>query len=244
MNNYSKLDNQTKTPKFASTNAAEAIMLATRFAHANRDISLIYGEAGLGKSFSLNHYANTHDKVIYVEARECDRSTKGIAERILKSMGKSKTGTDRVLIDTIIETLKGSEKLLIVDEAQHLGLRAIENMRAINDEAKIGIVLCGNPTVYDRMHGKGQAHFAQLFSRLGIKRRISEPTRKDIEKIFTKFNLDNSCIDFLHAMSLSWGGLRNSIKIFKMAYDLSSASSETLSLAHFETAYQFKNGEE
>ena len=243
----SNIQNDSKTikiPEFALTSGAETIFLATRYAHINRDISLIYGEAGLGKSHALQNYAKNHDKVLYIEARNCDRSTKGICERILKALGKNSSGTDRVLVDSIIESLRVSNKLLIIDEAQHLSIKAIENIRAINDIAKTGIVLCGNPTIYDRMHGRGQAHFAQLFSRLGVKRKILEPTKEDIKKIFKGSNIDNDCVNFLHSMALSWGGLRNSVKIFNIAVDIATSSNQPLALPHFETALQLKNGEE
>lgn len=231
-----------KISDFVNTEAAVNAFLAMRYAHAHKDISLIYGEAGTGKTYALKEYARLNDNVVYVEARDCDRTTKGICERILKTLGKTKSGTDRTLIDAIVDAVKGTDKMIVIDEAQHLTLRAVENIRAINDDAKIGIVLCGNPTVHDRMYGRGQAHFAQLYSRIGMRRAIEEPSVDDIQLIFSNPNLDEASAGYLHAVSHEYGGLRNAVKVYLLALDLAESKKEALALEHFEFASNLKNG--
>ena len=228
----------------AKTKALDDITMAVSFAEAAGDISLIYGDAGLGKTVSLKYYEENHPDSIYIELKDCDKSTKGVCERILSIIGKMQRGTDRVLVNSIIEYLSESPRLIIIDEAQHLSLRALENLRAINDRTESGIVLCGNPTVYDRMHGKGQAHFAQLYSRIGIRRHIKEPTRSDIATIFEPYTLDKDSLLFLHKLALQWGGIRNCIKVFNIALQLQENEEEPLNIDHLQTAYQLKNGEQ
>ena len=169
--------------QIAHTHTVDDIIMAVSFAEAAGDISLIYGDAGLGKTISLKEYVFGHPDVIYIELKDCDKSTKGVCEKILSCIGKEQRGVDRLLVDTITDYLINNPKLIIIDEAQHLSIRALENLRAINDVTESGIVLCGNPTVYDRMHGRGQAHFAQLYSRIGIRRHIIEPSLEDITAI-------------------------------------------------------------
>ena len=227
---------------FAVTEASRNAFLAMQYANYHKDISLIYGEAGTGKTYALAEYTSKNHNVIYVEARDCDRTTKGICEKILKTLGKSTSGTDRTLINAIVDAVKGTDKLLIIDEAQHLTLRAVENIRAINDEAKIGIVLCGNPTVYDRMYGRGQAHFAQLYSRIGMRRFITEPSIEDIRSIFSNPEIDDDSISYLHAIAHEYGGLRNATKVYMLALDIAESQKEALALEHFESANNLKNG--
>jgi len=228
-------------PPVAKTACMNEVYVAALYAQKYGDISLIYGEAGLGKTFSLKHFSKSND-VIYVELRDCDKSTKGVCERILDAIGKSRRGNDRILVNTIINYLKDHPKLIIIDEAQHLLIKAIENLRAINDATETGIVLCGNPTVYDQMHGRGQAHFAQLYSRIGIRRSIQTPDIEDVKSIFEPYNLDTDSIRFLHNLSLQWGGIRNCIKIFNMAFEMAQKMGEPLSVGHLETAYDLRNG--
>lgn len=228
----------------AHTQAVDDIIMAVSFAEAAGDISLIYGEAGLGKTVSLKEYVSTHPDVIYVELKDCDKSTKGVCEKILSRIGKEQRGVDRLLVDAIINYLSDSPKLIIVDEAQHLSIRALENLRAINDVTESGIVLCGNPTVYDRMHGRGQAHFAQLYSRIGIRRHIKEPSLEDIAAIFNPYALDKESLLYLHKLALMRGGIRNCVKVLNIALRFLEDEKEPLSIDHLQSAYQLRNGEQ
>lgn len=228
-------------PPAAQTACMNEVYFAAQYAQSCGDISLIYGEAGLGKTFSLRQYAKENE-VIYIELRDCDKSTKGVCERILDAIGKSRRGNDRALVNVIIDYLREHPKLIIIDEAQHLLLKAIENLRAINDATETGMVLCGNPTVYDQMHGRGQAHFAQLYSRIGIRRCIVNPDMEDIKAIFSPYDLDGGCLRFLHSLGLQWGGIRNCIKIFNMAQEMAQRLGEPLSVGHLETAHDLRNG--
>ena len=228
----------------AHTHTVDDVIMAVSFAEAAGDISLIYGDAGLGKTVSLKEYVSLHPDTIYVELKDCDKSTKGVCEKILSCIGKELHGVDRLLVDTITDYLMNNPRLIIIDEAQHLSIRALENLRAINDSTETGIVLCGNPTVYDRMHGRGQAHFAQLYSRIGIRRHIVEPELEDITKIFLHYGLDKESLLYLHKLALQRGGIRNCVKVLNIALQLRDSEKEPLSIDHLQSAYQLRNGEQ
>lgn len=230
--------------QIADTHTVDDIIMAVSFAEAAGDISLIYGEAGLGKTVSLKKYVSLHPDTIYIELKDCDKSTKGVCEKILFNIGKELHGVDRLLVDTITDYLTNNPRLLIIDEAQHLSIRALENLRAINDSTETGIVLCGNPTVYDRMHGRGQAHFAQLYSRIGIRRHIIEPDLEDITKIFLNYGLDKESLLYLHKLALQRGGIRNCVKVLNIALRLRDDEKEPLTIDHLQSAYQLRNGEQ
>lgn len=233
-----------KNLHIAHTQTLDEIIMAVSFAESAGDISLIYGDAGLGKTVSLKEYVKSHLDTIYVEIKDCDKSTKGICEKILSCIGKEQRGVDRTLVDTIIDFLNNRPTLIIIDEAQHLSIRALENLRAINDATETGIVLCGNPTVYDRMHGRGQAHFAQLYSRIGIRRHIVEPSMEDIASIFKIYNLGKESLLYLHRLALQRGGIRNCAKVLNIALQLRNNEKEPLNIDHLQSAYKLRNGEQ
>ena len=52
--------------EIAHTHTLEDIIMAVSFAEAAGDISLIYGDAGLGKTVSLKQYTKMHPDVIYI----------------------------------------------------------------------------------------------------------------------------------------------------------------------------------
>lgn len=228
--------------RISQTQTMNEIIMAVSFAEAAGDISLIYGDAGLGKTVSLKEYVKAHPDTIYIELKDCDKSTKGVCEKILTYIGKDMRGVDRLLVDTITDYLKDAPRLIIIDEAQHLSIRALENLRAINDASESGIVLCGNPTVYDRMHGRGQAHFAQLYSRIGIRRMIQEPSLKDVKAIFEQYTLDDESLLYLHQLAVQRGGIRNCVKVLNIALQIQEDEKEPLNIDHLQSAYQLRNG--
>ena len=233
-----------KNIAIAQTQTVDEIFMAVSFAEAAGDISLIYGDAGLGKTISLKRYVSMHPDAIYIELKDCDKSVKGVCEKILSRIGKLQRGTDRLLVDIITKYLSSTPRLIIIDEAQHLSIRALENLRAINDVTESGVVLCGNPTVYDRMHGRGQAHFAQLYSRIGIRRHVTEPTLDDITAIFQPYCLDKESLLYLHKLALQRGGIRNCIKVLNIALQFQDTEKEPLNIDHLQSAYQLRNGEQ
>ena len=76
--------------------------------------------------------------------------------------------------------VNGVRGLLIVDEAQHLSLRALETLRALHDATGAGLALMGNAVVYARLTGgRRAAEFAQLFSRVGKRVRLTQVEEGD-----------------------------------------------------------------
>ena len=75
----------------------------------------------------------------------------------------------------IVQRLQGTKGLLILDEAQHLMLPALESLRSIHDATACGLVLMGNEAVYSRLSGRHSAEFAQLYSRVGSVLKLENP---------------------------------------------------------------------
>ena len=82
----------------------------------------------------------------------------------------------------IHDRLKGTDKVIIIDEAQNLRFDALEELRSLSDpddltgESGTGICLIGNSEVYSRMLGKQEAQFAQQFSGCGSAAGTAPPT--------------------------------------------------------------------
>ena len=94
------------------------------------------------------------------------------------------------------------------------------------------------------MHGRGQAHFAQLYSRIGIRRHIIEPDLEDITKIFLNYGLDKESLLYLHKLALQRGGIRNCVKVLNIALQLRDDEKEPLTIDHLQSACQLRNGEQ
>lgn len=71
------------------------------------------------------------------------------------------------LLDSIVSKLKGSERLLMIDEAELLSTRSLEFIRRIHDLTGVGVVLAGMPRLLINLKGKNN-ELAQLYSRVGF----------------------------------------------------------------------------
>lgn len=153
---------------FVLTKTANRILEICGLAHAMNDIYLVIGEAGLGKTMALKQYVAENSNVIMIEI-DPTFSVKVLLTELCNKLGIVITGSksNHHMMDLIIEKLKGSERLLIIDEAELLAYKPLEILRRIHDKAGIGMVLAGMPRLRANLRGQ-KGEYKQLYSRVGL----------------------------------------------------------------------------
>lgn len=223
-------------PGFVETSIASEILTVAEFTHTRRTIGLIYGDAGIGKTLALIQYAVNHPgNVVFLRARVDLKSAGAIVTEIMEKLGKRDYGSRRIEVTAVIQTLKGSDRMIIIDEAQRLSYSAIETLRDIHDEAGVGLLLAGNRDIYDRMRGRKGALFAQLFSRVGMRRYLQckDIIKDDARLIFEQNGqLDVNCLNYLHniATQTSGGGLRQAKDFYLLGLTVARGFKKELDL--------------
>lgn len=214
----------------------QAIQRAVKLAHVEGKIALIYGPAGCGKTTALQDYQQNNNGVIYIEADVTTNSPRCVLKLILTAMGEEAKGSTADMMKLIISKLIGTNKLLIIDEAQHLTEKSLDAVRAINDKAHIGIAYSGNPGIIKRMYGR-QEDFDQLFSRVKYHCNLKNNyTLEDIKGIYTGENFSLEYMKYLHQVSKRKGGLRLMVMQCEIAQNLAASQQEELSIEHLEKA--------
>ena len=106
--------------------------------------------------------------------------------------------------------------MLVIDEAQHLTVRALNHLRCISDESGVGICMIGNDEVYTKMKGSGRADFAQLFSRIGMRKQVlvANITKEDVQAVFGGYVKEESAMDILYRICRTNYGLRGAVNVF------------------------------
>ncbi len=134
-----------------------------------------------------------------------------ITQRILP-----KEKVARKIYGEAIAKLKGSNKVIIIDEAQHLTVRVINHLRCMSDESGIGIAFVGNEEIYLKMRGSGQASYAQLYSRIAYNEHImtNSITKEDIALLFEESELEEKALDILFEISKTNYGIRGVVNVF------------------------------
>jgi hypothetical protein len=99
-----------------------------------------------------------------------------------KKVGLCGSGSLHNLFSEAVAKLKGSGRLLIIDEAEHLKYKSLEIIRRLHDFTGIGVLLVGMPRLLGNLRGlKGE--YAQLYSRVGIKAVLTPLRQTDTEEI-------------------------------------------------------------
>ena len=162
------------------TSVYRRIRSIVRLAHQERDIGVVVGEAGLGKTLALEAYEEKHPaQTLRVEVGPEYRS-RGLAVELATRVGADvSSGSLYRLMQGVMGELGGTDTLVIIDQAEILPTRGLELCRRLHDVCDVGVVLAGMPKLLAHLRGsKGQ--LAQLYSRVGFKARVDELTDEDI----------------------------------------------------------------
>lgn len=152
--------------KFIDTPTTRKAVDVIRMAHVEGDINVLYGEAGLGKTMICKAYVSKYRDALLIEA-DPGYTARVVLEELCNLLGLSTRGNMHELSEACINKLRDSGRVLIIDEAENLPLRALESIRRIHDKTGIGIVLVGMPRLILNLKGKC-GELVQLYSRVGF----------------------------------------------------------------------------
>ena len=204
-----------KAPDFAPTSISRVVQNAIAYAHLRGVISVVYGDAGVGKTSTVREYVKNDKLAMLITISPTFASITGVNELIASQLGVRERVSRKITME-IVDRLKGSGRVLIVDEAQHLTVRALNHLRCLSDESGIGVALVGNEEVYSKLRGSGKADFAQLFSRVGMRKQVQtrDISMSDIESIFGKYELEEPVLKLLAGVANTPYGIRGAVNVY------------------------------
>lgn len=178
---------------YVQTTTARKVREILRLAHVEGEINVVYGEAGLGKTLALRAYAADYPDAILLEV-DPGYTARVVLQELADRLGLSSRGSIHDLSDAIISKLRGSGRIILVDEAELLPYRALEVLRRIHDKSNgsIGLVLAGMPRLLINLKGK-KGELVQLYSRIGFAFNLGNALPKsDVEAIASQLLGDDS----------------------------------------------------
>lgn len=227
-------------PDWRPTPTANGIIGALRYAHRAGDIALVYGGAGVGKTCTARHYQENHPNVWVATMSPAMNSVAACLERIALAIGLPEAQPSAVKTENaIVSRLENTGGLLIVDEAQHLPVCGLEAIRSVHDATCLGLALMGNESIYSRITGGGrQAHFAQLFSRVGYRVRLGNPSAGDVETLLAAWNIfEGKSQSLCMEIAKQSGALRGLTKVLRLGSLMLTEDDKCLTYDHIQTAW-------
>lgn len=205
-----------KEPGFQRTTVSGIVMDLIAYCHIQGKIGVVYGDAGIGKTMGIREYARQNpDTAIVITISPCFATMTGVNELLAEEL-RIREKVSRKIQTEAVRKLRGSNKVIIIDEAQHLTVRVINHLRCLADESGVGMTFIGNEEIYLKMRGSGQASYAQLYSRIADNKHVltSHITKEDISLVFGESGVDEDAVEILFRISRTNYGLRGAVNVF------------------------------
>lgn len=208
-------------PEYVETPTARKILGAFEYARMAGDVVVVYGGAGLGKTRTARHYSESHNNVWLVTMTPALRTAASALSVIGDALGiREYISRASQLQKAVVERMRGTYGLLILDEAQHMTLSGLDQVRSLHDATDVGVAMLGNETVYGRMTGGTRAAYLdRLFSRVGMRAHLRTPLKEDIGALARAWGIegDNGRIRLLREIAAKPGALRIMTKVLRLA---------------------------
>ena len=232
-------------PAWVDTPTSRKIISALSYAQLGGDIVGIYGGAGLGKTQSIKRYAQTHPNVFHVEMTPATSGVLGCLEEIAIAVGLRDYSRQAAFLHrAICGRLKNTHGLLVIDEAQHLGVLALDQIRSINDRCSVGMALVGNERVFSQMVGSNRAAYLdRVYSRIGKWVSLKKASHADADAIIAAWGVEDvRCRDRIREIAARPGALRVLTKVLRLAATYAQARNVAMCCDDIQAAWRELGG--
>jgi len=177
--------------EFVETEAAASTVEACTIAQEEGEIAVVIGAAGVGKTVGLREWARRarREKIRYV-AITANVTTGPVAlvRQISAALDLPTSPPAASQIERIVDTIRRRPAVILIDEAQHLGVRALEAARALHDETETGIVFAGSIALQRTLvAGGGAVELGQLQGRIGIFTQLKPLTQHELHRFLERW---------------------------------------------------------
>lgn len=198
-------------PRFVETQTVKQIWTSMRFASLTESIAVVCGNPGVGKTEAAREYRRTNNNVWMITITPSCASVLECLTELAFELGMNDAPRRKgPLSRALRRRLEGTQGLVIIDEADHLGAEVLEELRLLQESTRIGLVLMGNHRVYSNMTGGNRTvEFAHLFSRIAKRTAINKTKKADVKAIADAWQINGEKeLELLQQIAQKPGALR------------------------------------
>lgn len=238
--------------EWIETPTATRIVATLTMAEAMRDVALIYGAPGVGKSEAASHFCRPRTPAVLggrgprvlIAAHPAIGDVVPFLSALCDALRISRKNGAAELHNACAHALSYGVTVLVVDEAQNLTAATLEQIRGLYDETGVAVVLIGSRDLYARIAGgKSAAGLEGLRSRIGRRVQIDASTEGDAAAIAAAWGIGSKPErELLSQICTSAGGLRLALKSLRLASIHALAAGRTRGHTDLATAWRELGG--
>lgn len=223
-------------PDWYDTPTGKKVTNALRYAQSG-EMVLIVTPPGIGKTKAAQRFADNDPNVWLATMAPSAAGVATMLTEIAEAVGLGQIkGSPQQLSRQIKARVRGKSGLIIVDEAQELTDKALNELRHIHDLTGVGVAIMGNESVVGMLDGRKTA-LAQISSRIAKPLIIEEPGLGDLEALLDAWGIgDGDQRHFLIGLGRMPGALRTVTQTLKSASFAAFGAGKPLSLAYIKEA--------
>ncbi|MEL7641029.1 MAG: AAA family ATPase [Solidesulfovibrio sp.] len=217
----------------------QGILSAFSLTQELQDMMVITGAAGTGKTSAARHYQQCARTVWLATMTPASASLAGCLERVARAMGIEGTAHRVSRLDEVITARAfGTGGLLIVDEAQHLSVAALEGLCRLQDQAQIGtVIMAAKCSQRASPVGRGE-----LASPIGRHLALERPEEGDVARLLAAWDVPGKVRELCHWISRQPGALHVLRSILRIALLLAENEGQDLAESHVKAAWSDLRG--
>jgi len=227
-------------PGYFETPTSMAITQYLQWAQRGRLVLIVTG-AGLGKTETARNFLRDNHNSFMATMTASTSGIMPMQQRVLRSLGeKQAIGSPAALSEMVCDKVRNlRHAVIMIDEAQHLSIKALEEIRSWHDETGVGIALMGNERVQQSIYGIARAaDFAQIFSRIGLSLHRPGAVQGDGEALAAAWGItDEKIVAHVCELASKPGALRGATFAIEVAHMLAVSQGKAMTLQHLKTAW-------
>jgi hypothetical protein len=154
------------TPGYVEGSVHKLVFVVCDRTRKHRNFGVLVGNVGVGKTRTLVEYAVRKPQTVLIEANP--QMTPGtLLTELLDQLHVPVPGGLDKKLQASIKALKGTNYLILADEAETMLATSLHYLRRIRDKAQVGVVFCGTSELHKLikpLHGQ----FEQIRSRVSM----------------------------------------------------------------------------
>ncbi|MGE4302472.1 MAG: AAA family ATPase [Novosphingobium sp.] len=226
-------------PGFYESQTADEIISLLHWCQRGKMVGGSIG-SGCGKTSAAEEFQRRYPHVYIITLLPSDGVPGPMHVAVLEALGvENASGQPSALSRMIMKRLKAMHRpVLIFDEAQHLTVKSLEEIRGWQDRTGAGVAFFGDKRLHDLIYnGKGANDIPQFRRRIKMMPVRLQPYAQDVAVMATAWGVDDRrMIAELGRVAQRPGGLGLATQVLEMAAMIASAEEKPMDLGHLQEA--------